>query len=71
MNLANGQHEKCSFVSGRDVDKTPPPHYSEKEIKHESAAKRHLASILCATAAANFRRAINLERADRQRRLFL
>jgi hypothetical protein len=24
-NLANGDHEECSFVSGRGVDKTPPP----------------------------------------------
>jgi hypothetical protein len=23
--LANGDHEECSFVSGRDADKTPPP----------------------------------------------
>src|SRR6266446_9769815 len=24
-NLANEDHEECSFVSGRDADKTPPP----------------------------------------------
>src|SRR6266446_6101548 len=36
-NLANGPHEECSFVSGRDADKNPAStRYSENEIEHES-----------------------------------
>src|SRR6267378_5908148 len=35
-NLANGDHEECSFVSARDADKNPAStHYSEKEIEDE------------------------------------